>query len=265
MPSAHRRGPRPPARVGPRAKHDDSWAIGFHPVRTALELHPQRVEKLLVSRDLDGGRARFLIGLARQHRIPFQQSPPEALTRIAGEGVSHQGVAAKLASLPMPAAEELIELLTENAVVLVLDGVEDPRNFGAILRSAAGFGVEAVFIPDRRAVGLSPAAVRTAAGGAELVPVGRAANLGRFLDTLRDLGFHTVALDGKGDRPPWRANLAGRVAWVAGGEEKGVRPSILERCDEVVRIPIREEVGSLNVSVAVAIGLAEGVRQRGGQ
>ena len=218
----------------------------------------------MLSRDLDGGRARHLIALASQKRIPFQQVPPEALSRVAGNSIQHQGVAARMAAAPMPPAEELLDQLAADALVVVLDGVEDPRNLGAVLRSAAGFGVAAVFVPDRRSAPLSPAAVRTAAGGAELVPVGRAHNLGQLLDRLRDRGFRVIALDVERAEPLWQADWSGPIALVAGGEEKGVRPSIRSRCDLAVRIPVVAEIGSLNVSVAVGIALSEATRQRGG-
>ncbi len=261
--------PAPPPRPPRPAREDDgdggaNWAVGYHAVRTALELHSERVEKLMLSRDLDGGRARHLIALAREKRIPFQQVPPEALTRVAGSSVQHQGVAARMAAAPMSPAEDLLDRLGSDALVVLLDGVEDPRNLGAVLRSAAGFGVAAVFVPDRRSAPLSPAAVRTAAGGAELVPVGRAHNLGQLIDRLRERGFRVMALDVQQAEPLWQADWTGPIALVAGGEEKGVRPSIRSRCDAAVLIPVIPQIGSLNVSVAVGIALSEATRQRGG-
>lgn len=284
MSRSHRRGPRQPpelsgggkartrdaARAPQSADHGDSgadaqgaWAVGYHAVRTALERHPERVEKLILSRALDGGRSRHLMAMAREGRIPCQTVPPEALERIAGRGVQHQGVGARITMTPVVPAEELLERLGSAPLVVVLDGVEDPRNLGAVLRSAAAFGVDAVFVPERRSAPLSAAALRTAAGGADLVPVGRATNLGRLLDALEQAGFTLLALDMTGSQPVWGAAWEGPVALVAGGEEKGIRPTIRSRCTGAVSIPIRPEIGSLNVSVAVGIALAAAIQARG--
>lgn len=235
--------------------------VGFHAVRTALEQHPQRVEKLLLARGNPDGRVRQLVALAREGGVPFQQVPAEALERLAG-GVRHQGVAIKLSGTDLLAADVLVDRLSDQALVLVLDGVEDPRNVGAILRSAAGFGAEGVFIPGHHACGISPAAVKTAAGGLDLVPVARAGNPNRLLEKLEEDGFLIAGLDPAGSIPPWGAILTGKLVIVAGGEEKGIRPSLLEKCELRLGIPIRSEVGSLNVSVAVGIVLAEVARQR---
>lgn len=250
-----------PSSHAPRG--DEGYAVGYHPVRTILERHPERVERLLLARDADAARAKHLIALAHDRRIPFQQVPGEAIARIAGE-LNHQGIAAKVSPVEMVPAEELIAALTGAPLVVVLDGVEDPRNLGAVLRSAAGFGVGGLFIPDRRAAGLTPAAVRTAAGGAEIVPVGRTHNIGQLLDKLLEAEFRLVALDPAAEAPIWEVDLRGRVALVAGGEEKGVRPTVMRRCQQRASIPIAASIGSLNVSVAVGIVLAEATRQRNG-
>lgn len=237
-------------------------AFGYHAVRTALSQMPRRVERLLLARGGDDGRLRHLVALAREAGVPFQEVPKEALDRAA-MGIRHQGVAARLAGADLLTEDELIDRLPVGAVVLLLDGVEDPRNVGAILRSAAAFGVAGVVLPVHHSAGLSPAAVKTAAGAIGLVPVTRAANLGRTLDRLSDAGLAPVALDPERGVAPWEARLAGGIALLAGGEERGIRPSLLERCPVRVRIPIRAEIGSLNVGVAVGILLAEARRQAG--
>ncbi len=243
------------------APHPEGLTFGFHAVRTALEQHPKRVERVLLARDLKDGRVRQIIALARGGGVPFQAIPRQALERLA-QGLPHQGVAARLSGADLLDEEDLLERLPDRAIVIVLDGVQDPRNLGAILRTAAGFGAAGVFLPGHRAAGLSPAAARTAAGGLDLVPVARAGNLSRLLERLADRGVTPVALDARGGRPPWESPLEGPIALVAGNEEKGVRPSVLEACPVRVWIPIRPELGSLNVSVAVGIVLAEACRQR---
>ena len=239
----------------------DGMAFGFHAVRTALTHSPRRVERLLLSRGAEDGRVRHLVALAREAGVPFQEVPREALDRLS-DSVRHQGVAARLAGADLHPAEELIEALPDDALVLVLDGIEDPRNIGAILRSAAAFGVSGVFLPIHHSAGLSPAAIKTAAGAIDLVPVARAGNVSRLLEGLTERGLTPVALDPETGVSPWEAPLDGAIVLVAGGEEKGIRPTVAERCPVRVRIPIRDEVGSLNVSVAVGIVLAECRRQR---
>lgn len=268
-PRARQGRPSPPPER-PRADHApetaggprEGVALGFHAVRTALTHTPRRVERLLIVRGGEDGRRRHLVALAREAGIPFQEVPKEALDRLA-EGVRHQGVGARLAGADLLSEEELLAGLPGDAIVLLLDGVEDPRNVGAILRSAAAFGASGVFLPVHHSAGISPAAVKTAAGAIGLVPVARAGNLGRLLDRLAEAGHTTVALDPEGGVAPWEARLAGPVALLAGGEERGIRPSLLGRCQVRVRIPIRPEIGSLNVGVAVGILLAEARRQAG--
>ena len=238
--------------------------VGFHPVRTAFELHPRKIERLLLARGQRDHRTQQLVKLAEEHHVPYQQVPKEALDRLA-DGAQHQGVAAKLSGAELLGEDELIDKLPENALALVVDGVQDPRNLGAILRTAAAMGVDGVFLPGHRTVGVSPAATRTAAGGIEIVPVARAGNVGQLLERLQDAGYQIVALDVRDGVPPWKATLTGPLVLVAGGEEKGIRPSVLERCAARVTIPMRELVGSLNVSVAVGIVLGETARQRGGE
>jgi 23S rRNA (guanosine2251-2'-O)-methyltransferase len=246
------RGSAPPA---------EGVAFGFQAVRTALREQPRRVDRLLLARGRRDGRLRELVGLARAQGVPFQQVPGEALDRLAGT-LRHQGVAARLSGADLLAADELVERLPADGLALVLDGLEDPRNVGAILRTAAGVGVAGVFLPGWRTAGITPAAARTAAGGLELVPVARAGNCSRLLEELEERGLRALALDPREGRPAWEVDLRGGIVLVAGGEEKGVRPGVLGRCRERLHVPIRREIGSLNVSVAVGMVLAEALRQR---
>jgi len=147
---------------------------------------------------------------------------------------------------------------------LAVDEVSDPRNLGAMLRTAAAVGVDGLFLPGHRNAGIGPAVRRTAQGGVDLVPVARAGNLSRLLERLEEEEITAVALDPAGGTPFWQAPLTGGVVLVAGSEEKGIRPSVLSRCPVRAAIPVRGEVGSLNVSVAMGILLAEAARQRSG-
>lgn len=262
------RGPRrgrggsrrePAGRVGPRAQ--EGLSVGYQAVRTALTVNPRRVERLMLARGRRDARTAELVALAREAGVPFQQVPSEALERLAG-GLRHQGVAARLSGCDLLHADELVERLPAHGLSLVLDGVEDPRNVGAVLRTAAAVGVDGVFLPGWRTAGVTPAAARTAAGAHELVPVARAGNSAQLLDALDERGYRIVGLAIEGAAPAWEVDLRGGAVLVAGGEEKGLRPSVLSRCNERVTIPIEAAVGSLNVSVAVAMVLHESLRQR---
>ncbi len=239
----------------------EGLAFGFHAVRTALEVNPQRVERLILSRELRDGRSRKLVSLAKQGNVPYQQVPRDALDRLAG-GLNHQGMAARISEADLLNPDELMEGLPADPLLITLDEVSDPRNVGAILRTAAAVGAHGMFLPGHRSSGLSPAVRRVAQGGLELVPVARAGNLSSMLRTLKKEGITPVALDPAGGVPYWEADLTSGVILVAGSEEKGVRPGVLKECPVRVVIPISADIGSLNVSVAMGIVLAEVSRQR---
>ncbi len=260
---AGRRRAGAPREGGKRPKPAEGLAFGFHAVRTALELNPRKVEKLILARAQRDDRTRRLVALARKGKVPYQQVPRDAIDRLAG-GINHQGVAARISAAELLEAGELIESLPEQALLIALDEVSDPRNVGAILRTAAAVGVHGLFLPGHRSAGLTPAVGRTAQGGLDLVPVARAGNLSQMLRTLREEGFPAVALDVRSGVPFWEVDLSGGVVLVAGSEDKGVRPGVLKECPLRVQIPIRAEIASLNVSVAMGIVLAEAARQRSG-
>lgn len=241
----------------------EGLAFGFHAVRTALEVNPQRVERLILSRELRDGRSRKLVSLAKQGNVPYQQVPRDALDRLAG-GLNHQGMAARISEADLLDHDQLMEGLPADPLLITLDEVSDPRNVGAILRTAAAVGVNGMFLPGHRSSGLSPAVRRVAQGGLELVPVARAGNLSSMLRTLKKEGITPVALDPAGGVPYWEADFTRGVILVAGSEEKGVRPGVLKECPVRVVIPISADIGSLNVSVAMGIILAEVSRQRSG-
>jgi len=241
----------------------EGLACGYHAVRTALQRTPARVERVLLARGQTDDRTRRIAALCRTHHVPFGQVPREALDRLA-RGVRHQGIVARLSGIDLIPLEGLLERLPRPALLVALDGVVDPRNLGAIARGAAGLGAGGLLLPARGSAGFTPAAMKTAAGAASILPVARVTNLGRALDRLAEEGLRAVALDPSGGEPPWRIDLQGPVVLVAGGEERGVRPSVRSRCERAVTIPVRPEIGSLNVAGAVTAVLLEAVRQRGG-
>lgn len=255
-----RRGDGPVADAGP-------VVYGVHPVLEALERRPAEIERILVAREIGGGRLGRLLRTARESGVPVSHVPRGVLARRAGAGAAHQGVAAVVAPIAYADADGLVErvLAAERPLVVVLDGIEDPRNLGAILRSAAAAGADGVLLGRDGTVGVTPAAVKASAGTAGRVPVARDGRLPARLARLAEAGFRVVALDPRGDRVWHDAPMDGPVAIVAGGEGRGLRPGILRRCDLRVAIPLAAGVESLNVSVAFGVVLFEAVRQRAGR
>jgi 23S rRNA (guanosine2251-2'-O)-methyltransferase len=214
-----------------------------------------------VARERRDRRVEEILREARSRGVPWSRVPRRALDRLAG-GSRHQGVLAELGALAYASREEALERAPRPELLLVLDGVEDPGNLGAILRSAAGTGTGAVFLPRHRAAGLSPGALRSSAGTAGRVPVVRERNLADLVGALEEREVACWALDPEGETPWDEADLTVPLALVAGGEERGLRRLVRERCRGGLRLPLAPGVESLNVSVAVGAVLFEALRQR---
>ena len=239
-------------------------AYGLHPVRTLLQKEPGNVARLLLG---DHARPALveLAALAAQHGIAVDRRPAAALDRLSG-GATHQGVMALLAAAPRALDENALEGILAQAecpLLLVLDEVQDPRNLGACLRSADAAGAHAVIAPRRNAAGLTPAAIKTAAGAASAVPFVQVGNLARVLRFLQGAGVTLLGADASATTPLYAAALTGPCAVLLGGEGQGLRRLTRELCDTLIAIPMTGAVGSLNVSVAAAVCLFEAVRQRG--
>jgi 23S rRNA (guanosine2251-2'-O)-methyltransferase len=201
---------------------------------------------------------------ARSAGVAVQRAPRATLDRLGG-GVRHQDVLASVRERPAPDERnlpELVALAGADALFLVLDGVTDPHNLGACLRSAAAAGVTAVVVPKDRSAPLNAAARKAAAGGAEIVPLVRVTNLARAMEALKQAGVWTVGLAGEASDDLYQRDLRGPLALVLGAEGEGMRRLTGERCDFLVRIPISERMESLNVSVAAGVCLFEARRQR---
>jgi 23S rRNA (guanosine2251-2'-O)-methyltransferase len=238
-------------------------ACGIHAVRVLLARSPQRVRRLRVA-DAAGPRIAELVDGATRAGVEVVTTPAGQLDGLAG-GVRHQGVVAELAAEPAD-PETQLELALEAAVgpplLLVLDGVQDPHNLGACLRSADAAGAAAVMVPRDRAAGLTPVVRKVAAGAAETVPLVPVVNLARSLRELKARGLWLVGTDDGAARTLYEADLAGPLALVMGSEGEGMRRLTRECCDELVSIPMAGAVESLNVSVAAGVALFEAVRQR---
>ncbi len=241
-----------------------STAYGIHAVRVLLSRHPQRVRRVLLAGGRDAGRLVELRNLAERSGIRVVTADDATLAQLA-EGGRHQGVVAELAQRaqdPETQLEEALEAARGAPLLLVLDGVQDPHNLGACLRSADAAGVAAVIVPRDRAAGLTPVVRKVAAGAAETVPLVPVVNLARTLRDLKQRGLWLVGTDDAADRTIYDADLAGPVALVMGSEGEGMRRLTRECCDDLVCIPMAGAVESLNVSVAAGVVLFEAVRQR---
>jgi len=236
---------------------------GIHPVLELLERRPGSAERLFVAREGGGGMGP-LLRRAREAGIPVSRLPRELLARKLGRGARHQGVVARVAPIPYVDPTKLCEAAARRVrgTLVLLDRVEDPGNLGAVLRAAAAAGVDGALLAAEGTVGLTPAVAKSSAGAVERIPVARERRLARRIERLRELGFCTVALDGRADLPWDRPDLSGRLAIVAGGEHRGIRPAVAQVCDFRVAIPLERGVESLNVAVAVGVLLFEAVRQR---
>ncbi len=221
------------------------------------------VSRLLVARTADvRGPLREIMQEARARHVVVQIVDRRHLDTLA-RGVVHQGVAALAAAAAPTTVEDLLQRIRDRAAVpflMVLDGVQDPHNLGAVIRTADAAGAHGIIIPRRRAAGLSPAVARASAGAIAHLPVAQVGNLVAALERLKTHGVWIVGADPEGAERYDRAGLAPPVALVVGGEGRGLHRLVRERCDRVVRIPLRGQVASLNVSVAAALLLYEVAR-----
>ncbi|MBT8421273.1 MAG: 23S rRNA (guanosine(2251)-2'-O)-methyltransferase RlmB [Gammaproteobacteria bacterium] len=238
---------------------------GHHAVEAVLSQDTSSVTALFIQENRKDARTRQILKQAEGRGIPVHPTPRKVLDGMA-VGMRHQGFILHCnASNPTWQVQDPLDLLkglAEPALLLVLDGVQDPHNLGACLRSADGAGAHAVVAPRDRAVGLTPAVHKVACGAAESVPFIRVVNLARSLDDLRIAGVEVIGLAGEADELLYDTPLTGAVALVLGGEGKGLRRLTRRSCDRLVRLPMRGTVESLNVSVATGICLYEARRQR---
>jgi len=237
---------------------------GIHSVRTALKFGAAGVGEIWLERTRRDHRMRQIAELARGAGIAVRQVD-EAEMDGAAAGLHHQGVLAWVRA-PAPRAEHALDAILEAAVgppfLLILDGVQDPHNLGACLRTADAVGVHAVLAPKDNAVGLTPVACKVASGAAETVPYVQVTNLARAMDALKERGVWLVGTAGTAETALFDADLKGALGLVMGGEGKGLRRLTGERCDLLVHLPMLGAVESLNVSVAAGVCLYEAVRQR---
>ncbi len=234
---------------------------GIHAVREAIESGSRPIEHVVVQRGLHNPRLQKLMDECRQRGLALRLEPAAALDRLA-RGAHHQGVAAVLAGHGYASFEEVLGRAGEAGLLILLDGVQDTHNLGAIIRTACAAGADAVIVPERRAAGLTPAVVQAASGATAHIPVVRVTNLANTLERLKEAGFWMVGLDERGEKTYDAVDYRGRCAIVLGGEEKGLHELVKKKCDFLVRIPAPGKISTLNVSVAAGIVLFEAARQR---
>ena len=247
---------------------DSSLVLGRNPVRELLEREPERIEKVMLQRGVGGAEVSEIRRLGDEADVQIQYVPAGRLNQLA-RGLNHQGVIATASPLAYADLTEMLgaiagsrdEVKVTKPRLLLLDEVQDPFNFGAILRSAAAFGVGGVIVPQRNMAPLNAAAVKASAGTAGRVPVARVGNLGDTMYQLKERGYWLAGADAHGGTNIWEMDWHRPLAIVLGGEGKGLRKRTLDECDFSIQIPMKGPAESLNVSVAAGILLSAASRE----
>lgn len=243
--------------------------VGRNPVREALEDEAVEIEKILVKQGAGGGVIGRIRQEAKRRGVPVQFVPENRLARMAG-GAGHQGVAAITAPFHYLDLDELLEtvaadrdtVMSSKPVLLLLDGIQDPYNFGAILRSAVAAGVDGVVIPQQGMAPMSAVTLKASAGTASRMPIARVGNLADVLYPLKERGYWVLGADGRAEQSVWTCDWDRPIAIVLGGEGKGLQRRVADECDDLIRIPMRGDAESLNASVAAGVILFAAVRDR---
>ena len=252
-----RRPPEPDSRSNQR--HDIVY--GVLPVLELLRANTRTIDKIAVADGAHETRLSEIFDLARSKGIAVNRLPKNKIAELAGESANNQGVIAFAASASYSNADEILDGCKNSALLLILDGVEDPRNFGAILRSAECSGIDGVLIPERRSVGITETVAKSSAGATEYVKVAKVPNLNRLIEELKSRNIWVVgtSVDAEMDYSDW--DWSRPSALVLGGEGRGLHRLVAENCDVLVKIPMYGKIKSLNVSVAAGVILFEARRQ----
>jgi 23S rRNA (guanosine2251-2'-O)-methyltransferase len=237
-----------------------NWLTGFHAIEEALNAG-RPLDRIVIARGRHGERVEAIVRLAKSRSVPLRFEDRRQVDRLAGTS-EHQGIAALAAAKPAVELEDLLRARTQRGLLVVLDGIEDPHNLGAIVRTSLAAGAQGVVIPERRAAGLSDTVERASAGALAHLPVARVKNLVRAMEQMKESGYWLVGLDERAREKHTEVDLSGPVAIVLGGEGEGLHELTRKRCDFLVSIPTSGPVRSLNASVAAGIMLFEAVRQR---
>jgi 23S rRNA (guanosine2251-2'-O)-methyltransferase len=237
----------------------DNRIYGVHAVYEALASQRLPLERIYIAREAHSPKLQKILELARERGVPVRKEERTVLDRLA-EGAVHQGLVAISAAASYAGFEVLFK--AEKPLIVVLDGVEDPHNLGAVMRTAEACGVSGIVVPDRHSAPLSATVVKASAGASSYVPVVRVKNLVNAIDDMKPRGVWVVGVDTAGTQDWTGFDYTGPIALVLGGEHKGLRRLVREHCDVLVRLPMLGKIASLNISVAAGVVLYEVVRQR---
>jgi 23S rRNA (guanosine2251-2'-O)-methyltransferase len=237
-----------------------NWLTGFHAVEEALSAG-RALDRILIAKGRHGERLEAVVQLAKTKGVPVRFEDRLQIDRLVGTR-EHQGVAALGAAKPAVGLDDLLASRVSHGLLVLLDGVEDPHNLGAIVRTALAAGATGIVIPERRAAGLTDTVERASAGALAYLPIARVTNLVRAMEEMKEAGFWLVGLDEHADKSYTEVNLTDSVGIVLGSEGEGLHELTRKRCDFLVSLPTAGPVRSLNVSVAAGVVLFEVVRQR---
>lgn len=237
-----------------------NWMTGFHAVEEALAAG-RPLDRIVIARGRHGERMEAIVRQAKSRGVPVRFEDRQQVDRLAGTR-EHQGVAALGAAKKAVEIEDLIAANDGHSLIVLLDGVEDPHNLGAIIRSSLAAGAQGVAIPERRAAGLTDAVERASAGALAHLPIARVKNLVRAMEQMKEAGYWLVGLDERAEKNYTEVDLKGAIGLVLGSEGEGLHELTRKRCDFLVSIPTSGPVRSLNVSVAAGVILFEAIRQR---
>jgi 23S rRNA (guanosine2251-2'-O)-methyltransferase len=245
-------------------KQADNLIYGIHPIMESIK-SGKEFDKVYFQKGLRGEHFTEIYNRLKELEIPFQHVPIEKLNRLTRK--NHQGVVAFVSSVAFQPIEEVVQMIFEKGeipLILILDGVTDVRNFGAIARTAECAGVHAILSPTQGSAQVNADAMKTSAGALNNIPVCRSKNLSQSIDYLKDCGLQILAATEKTDKALYDVDFTAPTAIIMGDEGAGISPAYLKKCDHLVSIPMTGQTSSLNVSVACAVMVYEGVRQRRG-
>lgn len=239
--------------------HGENRIFGVHAVYEALASNRQPIERIHISREPHSGKILEILNLARERGVPVRKEERMVLDRMA-RGEVHQGIIAVSGEVGYADFEALFK--TDKPLIVVLDGVEDPHNLGAVIRTAEACGASGVVIPERHSAPMSATVVKASAGASAHLPVIRVKNLVKAIDEMKERGVWVVGVDPAGSQDWTNFDYRSPVALVLGGEHRGLRRLVREHCDVLVRLPMLGKIDFLNISVAAGVVLYEAVRQR---
>ncbi len=237
---------------------------GIHPVREALKSSPPRFQRILISSRNPSPALQSVLHLAQAKNVPLTFTDKETLQRMAGEGL-HQNIIGIVEDTPYAELEEILDRPKKEgtrALFLILDGIQDPQNFGSLIRTALGCGVHGMIIPKDRAVGITPVVIKASAGTASHMPVSRVVNIAATIDRMKKEGIWVYGASGEAKDLIYNLDLNIDLAIVIGAEGKGIRPLVKKKCDRLFSIPMKSPVSSFNASVSGGMILYEVMKQR---